>query len=156
MSRSSIFWAVVFLAYGSIFSRPASAQYGYTPQTPTISPWMNLWQNRTGTLGNYQCVVVPQMQLNQTLQMQNAALTSQAAGMQMMGDEVSQPGQIQSSMMPTGGRTSATYMNYLHYYPAMGRPGSGMAGTRGNTGTDLSDLAHTCRVGGSKHRVEEK
>ena len=72
MCRPAYFLAIVFIGWESFLTQSASAQSGYTPQTPTISPWMNLWQNKTGTLGNYQSVVVPQMQLNQTLQMQNA------------------------------------------------------------------------------------
>ena len=52
----------------------------YMPQTPPVSPWMGLWQRNTGPLDNYHSYVLPQMQLNSAMQMQNAALGSRQRG----------------------------------------------------------------------------
>jgi hypothetical protein len=79
-----------------------------------ISPWMGLWNRNTGPLDNYHNFVVPQMELNQTLQMQNAALNRQAYGLQMLNGQIAQPFGSQYGMVPTG--QGATFMNYSHFY----------------------------------------
>ncbi len=111
MTRFNIVLAVFSLVGGSIFSQSAIAQSSYSPQGSTISPWMGLFQKNTGALDNYHSFVRPQMDLNQTLQMQNAALSGQAAGLQTLNTEMLQG---PSGMMPTG--QGATFMNYSHYY----------------------------------------
>ena len=78
------------LATATIYCQSAAAQY-YTPQTPAISPWMGLWQKNTGALDNYHSFVLPQMQLDQTLQMQNAALVRQQAGLQGLNNALQAP-----------------------------------------------------------------
>ncbi len=112
MTRSSIILAVVFLAGGTIFTQTAAAQY--SPQRPTVSPWMGLWQRNTGALDNYHTFVQPQMELNKTLQMQGSALNRQETGLQDLNYEMMQPQGNRSTMMPTG--QGATFMSYSHYY----------------------------------------
>ena len=82
---------------------------------------MGLWNRNTGPLDNYHNFVVPQMELNQTLQMQNAALNRQALGLQMLNGQLGQPFGSQYGMVPTG--QSATFMNYSHFYGGKGQMG---------------------------------
>ncbi len=114
MTRFNAVLAVVFLAGGTIFAQAAAAQSVYSPQTPAISPWMGLWQKNTGAVDNYHTFVLPQMQLNQTLQMQNAALNRQEAGLQNLNFDITQQQWNQSRIMPTG--QGASFMYYSHYY----------------------------------------
>ena len=126
MSRLKIFLTLVIVG-GAIFSQSATAQNPYAPQSPVISPWMGLWNRNTGPLDNYHNFVVPQMELNQTLQMQNAALNRQALGLQMLNGQLGQPFGSQYGMVPTG--QSATFMNYSHFYGGKGQMG-GLGGDR--------------------------
>jgi len=112
MTRFNTFLAVVLLAGGTMFSQSAVAQY--SPQRPTVSPWMGLWQRNTGAMDNYHTFVQPQMELNKTLQMQGAALYRQEAGLQDLNYEILQPQGNRSTMMPTG--QGATFMSFSHYY----------------------------------------
>ncbi len=116
MRRFNRTLATVLLTCGAICSHSASAQspMSYEPQSPTVSPWLGLWRQNTGALDNYHTFVQPQMELNRTLQMQNSALTRQAAGLQSLHNEIMQPQGNQSGMMPTG--QGSTFMNYSHYY----------------------------------------
>jgi len=114
MTRFNAVLAVLLLVGGTILAQSASAQSVYSPQTPAVSPWMGLWQKNTGTVDNYHSVVLPQLQLNQTLQMQNAALNRQEAGLQNLSSDIAQPKWDQTRIAATG--QGATFMNYSHYY----------------------------------------
>ncbi len=122
MTRFNYVLAVVLLAGGTISAQSAAAQSVYSPATPAIPAWMGLWQKNTGAVDNYHAFVLPQMQLNQTLQMQNAALNRQELGLQSLNSEVIQQQWNQSTIMPTG--QGATYMAYSHYYYGGLRPTS--------------------------------
>ena len=136
MPRSYTCLAVVLFA-AVAYSRPAVAQRTYTPQSPTISPWMGLWQRNPGALDNYHTYVQPQMELDRTLQLQNEALARQSAGLRALNYDIMQP-QGYLSMMPTG--QGATFMNYSHYYggnrppqPLVARPvGTGFGSHSGS------------------------
>ena len=112
MTRSNTFLAVILLAGGTIFTQSAAAQF--SPQRPTISPWMGIFQRNTGAMDNYNTFVRPQMELNRTLQMQGSALDRQEMGLQDLNYEMMQPQGNRSTMMPTG--QGATFMNFSHYY----------------------------------------
>ncbi len=112
---------IAVIVGGAIWCQTATAQIpAYTPQTPTISPWMGLWRQDTGVLDNYHTFVRPQTELNATLQMQNAALNRQAAGLQYLNNELMQPQISPSGMTPTG--QGATFMSYSHYYGGNRQP----------------------------------
>ena len=112
MTRFNTFLAVILLAGGTIFTQSAAAQF--SPQRPTISPWMGIFQRNTGAMDNYNTFVRPQMELNRTLQMQGSALDRQEMGLQDLNYEMMQPQGNRSTMMPTG--QGATFMNFSHYY----------------------------------------
>jgi hypothetical protein len=112
MTRFNI--GALVVCFASVASLSQSARAQYMPQRPVISPWMGMWQRNTGPLDNYHTFVLPQMQLDRTLQMQNAALYRQQAGLQYLNNEIIQTQYNASAMMPTG--QGATYMNYSHYY----------------------------------------
>ena len=148
MTRFNIVLALVLLVGGSTFSfsQSAIAQSTYMPQTSPVSPWMGLWQRNTGPLDNYHSYVLPQMQLNAALQSQNAALGRQAAGLQYLGEAVTnqQTGQLGTSgMSPTG--QNATFMNYSHYFGLNRQmPGSGSSITPRTFGnTSLNNAGNT-------------
>lgn len=122
MTRFNTLLLVVILSGGAGFSRSAVAQSTYTPQRPTVSPWLGLWQNNSGALDNYHTFVRPQMELNNTLQMQNAALRRQEVGLQNLNNEAVQPLGTATGMLPTG--QGATFMSYSHYYGGNNRPTS--------------------------------
>ena len=117
MARFNTILAVIIFSVGAFVSQSALAQYlagSYTPQTPLISPWMGLWGRNTGPLDNYHNSVLPQMELDATLQQQNAALRRQSGRLQDFHNEVQQSQMSPSGMAPTG--QGATFMNYSHYY----------------------------------------
>ena len=83
-------------------------------QTPAIPAWMGLWQKNTGAVDNYHAFVLPQMQLNQTLQNAKRRPESPGTGLQNLNSESDT-----TAMEPVDDyahRTGATYMAYSHYY----------------------------------------
>jgi hypothetical protein len=113
------------LICGAAFSAApsAEAQQRYTPyqpSTPTISPWMNLYQRNPGPLDNYNTYVRPQIQLRDTLQQQDARIQRQGNSIHLLGQEVTEI-QQEPTVRPTG--SGAGYMNYSHYYPSLGAGG---------------------------------
>jgi hypothetical protein len=122
MNRFHTVLAIALLIGGTVLCQPAAAQFYNPPQNGIVSPWMGLWQKNTGALDNYHTFVLPQMQLNQTLQLQSAALNRQELGLQNLNAEVAQPKWDQSRIMATG--QGATFMSYSHYYYGGLRPTS--------------------------------
>jgi hypothetical protein len=116
MNRFPALLAIALTAGGSILADSATGQNPgtYRPETPTVSPWMGLWQQNTGALDNYHTYVQPQMELNAELQSQNAQLNRQGARLQALHNEVMQPQGVQPGMVPTG--QGSTFMNYSHYF----------------------------------------
>jgi hypothetical protein len=114
MSRMATFLAAFVLAAIVFSAAPAWAQ-GYTPQRPVLSPWLQLEQTNTGPLDNYHTYVQPQIQLNETLRAQNAAIERQQVGLQNLSDQMISPQGRTAAMGPTG--QGASFMNYGHYFP---------------------------------------
>jgi hypothetical protein len=113
MRSNSFFLGLVLVVGGFASASPALAQPRYYPPNGPISPWMNLFQRQPGPLDNYHSYVRPELQLRNTLGLQNTALQQQAAGLRLLG-EGQQAGQI-----PATG-TASVFMNFSHYYPTMG------------------------------------
>ena len=85
----------------------------YQPISPTMSPWLQLWNKNTGVLDNYHNAVVPQMQLQKNLQQQ--AITNQQQADRLSGlhgqvNELENGG----AMHATG--TNSVFMDYSHFY----------------------------------------
>ncbi|MCX7396074.1 MAG: hypothetical protein NT138_00175 [Planctomycetales bacterium] len=84
----------------------------YTPQRPTISPYLNLLRNDNGSLPNYFSLVRPQ-QNQRNLDNQILSTTrSQARQVQELNDL--------AAGGTSGGATGSagTYRNLSHFYPA--------------------------------------
>jgi hypothetical protein len=112
-------WILTLLCVG-LFGLAAGPAFGqqmhYTPATPTMSPWMNMFQSNTGPLDNYNTFVRPRIQLRNTLDQQNQAIDRQAASIYALQNETAQPGTAQrTAVHPTG--VNASFMNYSHYFP---------------------------------------
>lgn len=91
---------------------------GYRPYKPTISPWFNLYNRNTGPLDNYNTYVRPEMELRDTLQQHASGIQRNSTGIRSLGHEVNQL-QTEGLIRPTG--TGSGFMNYSHYYPALGQ-----------------------------------
>ena len=95
----------------------ARAQGRYRPQSPTISPWLNLQQKNAGPLGGYLSNVRPEQQLRDTLQQHQSSIQSNTGGLLTLQGQVRQS-EKKESVRPTG--TGSTFMNYSHFYPGYG------------------------------------
>jgi hypothetical protein len=121
--------SVMLLMLGCVFAStvPAMGQRysvpSYQPATSTLSPWFNLYQRNTGPLDNYHMYVRPQLQLQSTLQRQDANI-------QLLGQAVAQPLEQKSAAAPTG--TGSGFMSYSHYYPSLSPTGRIIEGIGGN------------------------
>jgi hypothetical protein len=109
-------WIFAVISAGAILgpTTECRSQTPYQPTTPTISPWINLFQSRPGPLGNYNSYVRPQMELQDTLQQQGAYIQQQGVGLQTLGRTLWQV-EHTVRMRPTG--SGSVFMNYSHYYP---------------------------------------
>lgn len=108
------------MAIASCTFDAASAQQNqvprYTPDRPTVSPYINLLRNDTGGVPNYYSFVRPQLD-QQAVNRRNAA-TFQNQGIAVMKLETLAAG---GTNRPTG--SAATFRNYSHYYPRMQNAG---------------------------------
>jgi hypothetical protein len=91
---------------------------GYRPWKPTISPWFSLYNRNRGPLDNYNMYVRPETELRDTLQQQASGIQRNSAGLRSLGHDVNQL-QEEGPIRPTG--TGSGFMNYSHYYPALGQ-----------------------------------
>ena len=100
--------------------RAGSQKYarGYQPSKPTLSPYLNYFRLNTGVLPNYQQFVRPQIQLQKTLQQQQAQIQSGKRSLQQL-DKKMRERLTQPTVSPTG--HSATFMNFSHYFPKRNR-----------------------------------
>jgi hypothetical protein len=125
MRRLTVALLVSFAWHGLVAAQVSWAQ-GYTPATPTLSPWLNLQRRDPGPLGGYLSDVRPQIELNNTLRQQGNGIYANTANLTTLGQQVRQSGPRQA-VRPTG--TASVYMNYSHYYPALGSATGGFVGT---------------------------
>ncbi len=85
---------------------------------PTLSPWFGLYQKNGGPIDNYHTFVRPRVDLNDTLQRQQADIQRNEAGVNSLGQDMTQLQEEHAGVRPTGSATEyVRYMNYSHYYP---------------------------------------
>jgi hypothetical protein len=108
---------VLLVFGGSAWSPSAFAQPRYYPRSGAVSPWMSMFQRNPGPLDNYHSYVQPQIQLQNTLGQQNAALQQQSTRLQSLGQQLSESEQ-EGPIHPTG--AGSVFMNYSHYYTTKG------------------------------------
>jgi len=90
----------------------------YQPSKPTLSPYLNYFRLNTGVLPNYQQFVRPQIQLQKTLQQQQAQIRAGRQTLTQLGNKVEE--RFRNPVVsPTG--HGATFMNFSHYYPKRSR-----------------------------------
>jgi hypothetical protein len=123
MTRGSVQYAT--LAFGILLLAATSsyAQVLAPGNRPPFSPWFGLYQRNGGPLDNYHTFVQPRIELDNTLQRQQAAIHRNYEGVASLGREFSQIGE-QGQVHPTG--TGSVFMDYSHYYPALGGSGRAM------------------------------
>ena len=109
--------------------RSAEAQRGhqYRQQTPTLSPYLNLYRTDSGAVDNYNNFVRPEIDLRDTLRNQQDAIQRQDVTQQQQGTALQRYQRNARGRQgrafgvgPTG--SAATFMNYMHYYPVHGPP----------------------------------
>jgi hypothetical protein len=110
---------------------PAAKPFQFTPQRPTISPYLNLYRDeRDDTLPNYFAFVLPQLQQQQFVQQQQLEL----ARIHQQLQQASLQGQAAS--LPAGGSASgvqphnyhARFMNTGGYFSGIQLPQAADAG----------------------------
>jgi len=117
---------IVFAVGCAMFcvSRSASAQQGYRPSRPTLSPYLNLYRTDSGIVDNYNAFVRPNIAMRSALQQQQSALTRQGMNIGTIQQYIS--GQQRGAARAR--TTAGAFMDFMHYYPganasrgAMGR-----------------------------------
>jgi hypothetical protein len=108
-----------FLTVGAVLSiaHLAQAQGQATDfgNRPTLSPWFGLYQKNGGPIDNYHTFVRPRIDLNDTLQRQQAGIQRNQAGINSLGQDMTQLQEEHAGIRPTG--SASVFMNYSHYYP---------------------------------------
>ncbi len=156
MSRWPTFFAVAILGFSSTWVQPLFAQGvgGYSPATPVLSPWLNLYNRQAAPVDNYHAYVQPAMQLQNSLQMQQADIQRNAAGLGSVSDRImSQSEAMRVGPEPTG--MGASFMNHRVYFDTYARNGLGGAMGSGfapggamNRGNYTSPASNTGGFGG--------
>jgi hypothetical protein len=97
-----------------VFANLSTAQ-----SRPTISPWLQMQNSRSGSLSNYQAFVRPQMDMMRELQNQSNQLQYQNTRQQNMSQMLEAP-----QLRPTvSGNQPAGFRQYLHYYQGLPQGG---------------------------------
>jgi hypothetical protein len=130
MARNNPKFALICIAGWAMLSVPSAsqAQQRYTPATPTVSPYLNLFQNnRNGgpvsrALPNYYSLVRPQLQQNrinnnqqQLIQQQNTVIDQLQQNVQVLQQ---QPGSVVTGH-------NSWFLNTSRYYAQAGSAGIG-------------------------------
>ena len=128
MTRNKRVLAFVWFAGCALLATPtaSNAQQRYTPSTPTVSPYLNLFQNnRNGgpvsrALPNYYSLVRPQLQQNrinnnqqQLIQQQNTVIDQLQQNVQVLQQ---QPGSVVTGH-------NSWFLNTSRYYAQAGSAG---------------------------------
>lgn len=105
VTRSSIGALIIAVVWLAGTAPESQAQVRrYAPNTPTISPYLNLTRNNGGGLPNYYSLVRPQMQ-------QQDFDRQQAAKQQVQGQKImTLQDEVQAGLTPTG--KGAGFMNF--------------------------------------------
>jgi len=89
----------------------------YVAPRPSISPWLDLErQDNGGPLDNYNALVRPKQRTIDKLGRQGFAIRQQRQAIYGLGSQLQQR---PAGIRPTG--THSSFMNYSHFFPAMGR-----------------------------------
>jgi hypothetical protein len=130
MTRNHVVLATVCIVGWTLLSLPTAsrAQQRYTPSRPTVSPYLNLFQNnRNGgpvsrALPNYYSLVRPQLQQNrinnnqqQLIQQQNTVIDQLQQNVQVLQQ---QPGNVVTGH-------NSWFLNTSRYYAQAGSAGVG-------------------------------
>jgi len=105
----------VLACVASLFACSAQAQGirpSYRPSSPTLSPWLQLYNRNTGPLDNYHSYVRPRQEVYRTFRQQESVIQRQGEGLRNLGQQVMSI--RQEPIRSTG--TGSTFMNYSHYY----------------------------------------
>ncbi|MDR1054064.1 MAG: hypothetical protein LBL39_07800, partial [Planctomycetaceae bacterium] len=86
---------------------------------PAISPWLSLYNNRSGSLPNYQAFVRPQMDMMKELQDQSDQLKLQGKKQRAFENVLEAP-RLRPSL---SGSQPAGFRQYLHYYQGLPQGG---------------------------------
>ena len=120
MTRPIAISALMIAGFIFLHGQPAAAQgvaSGYRPDTPTLSPWLDLYQRKGagGPLDPYHQFVRPELDLRETLRQQDLTNQRQGADVSTLSQQLTQMEQERlTQVRPTG--TGSVYMNYSHYY----------------------------------------
>ena len=84
----------------------------YSPQKPTVSPYVNLLRDEFGGVPNYYSLVRPQLDQQATNNRVATASKSQSIAVRRLEEVASG-----ATARPTG--SGATFRSYSHYYPRL-------------------------------------
>ncbi|MDR2762914.1 MAG: hypothetical protein LBB88_09955 [Planctomycetaceae bacterium] len=114
--RKPIGLIVISTCLSGIFSNFSEAQ----TTRPTISPWLSMYNNRSGSsLPNYQAYVRPQMDMLKELQNQSNQIKSQGIQQRDLSQILEAP-RLKPSI---SGSQPAGFRQYLHYYQGLPQGG---------------------------------
>ena len=115
MKRMQVILAVMLSCAVFWCQGAAVAQHGrtYSPSRPTLSPYLNLFRRDAGAVDNYNSFVRPEIEMQNTLQEQETAVTQQSGRLRLLDRQVERL-EGTSSARSTG--AGSRFMNYSHYF----------------------------------------
>ncbi|MGA2034786.1 MAG: hypothetical protein ABSG68_21260, partial [Thermoguttaceae bacterium] len=120
MTRPMAVFIVMIGVFIFSHGRPAAAQDfvpSYRPASPTLSPWLNLYQRNGagGPLDPYHQFVRPELNLRDAIRQQGLINQRQNADVSALGQQMTQMEEDElAPIQPTG--TGSVFMYYSHYY----------------------------------------
>ena len=132
MSRSSLFFATAVVGLSWTLAQPLLGQVGGIPSyggtSGPFSPWLNLGQRQSGPLDPYHMFVQPQLQLRNTLEIQQANIQRNKAGINAVADHVvSTEEAFNAPASPTG--VAASFMTQGMYFNSYSGGSAGYSGS---------------------------
>jgi hypothetical protein len=132
MFRASLFFAIVAAGLSCTLTQRLFAQVGGIPsyggESPRLSPWLNLYQRQAGPLDPYHMYVQPEVQLRNTLQVQQAGIQRNKAALNTVAEHVvSTEEAFNAPATPTG--VAAGFMTQGMYFNSYSGGGGGYSGS---------------------------
>ena len=125
--------AVAWIAWAASCGQAQAQLPSYSPLTPPLSPWLYMYPKTGGPVDNYHMFVQPRVQLQDTIQQQQADMANiqqQGLATGTIGEQVSQIQRERHRLVsPTG--TGSVFMHYSHYFPNRSNNTLGMNNTFG-------------------------
>ncbi|MDR1483595.1 MAG: hypothetical protein LBT09_02100 [Planctomycetaceae bacterium] len=112
--RKPICLIAIAIFFAGVFTNLSEAQ-----TRSSISPWLSMHNNRSGSLPNYQAFVRPQMDMLREIQSQSNQLKNQDARQHDMKQLLETP-RVRPSL---SGSQPAGFRQYLHYYQGLPQGG---------------------------------